>query len=155
MRTKKAWPPAVTSDQHRGCAQQVLSRNGHKTDPELVLYGLRGLSCLRIVVPRAPHWMSQVRPRQTVTSVIGSQLLRPGSPCLHQPTTPSSPDFAFPWKACLRVFFFCLECTTLVCLWLILCHLGLSSNATFSWSHLPLNHSFLHGPYHKYNDFFA
>lgn len=104
MRTKRAWPPAVASDQHRGCDQHVLSRTGHKTDPELVLYGLQGLSCLRIVVPHAPHWTSQVRPRRTVTSVIRSQLLLPGSPCLHPPTAPAFPDFAFPWKACLRAF---------------------------------------------------
>ena len=49
MRTKRTWLPAVISDQHRGCTQQVLSGIGHKTDTELVLYGLQGLNCLRIV----------------------------------------------------------------------------------------------------------
>lgn len=155
MRTKRTWLPSVISDQHHGCAQQVLSRTGCRTDTELVLCGPQGLNCLRMggslcalpiepsllesdpsTSPQAPGWV-------------------PVSPCLYWLVMPSYPHrLAFPCMACLRAFAQVIPSA---------CHaLSQSSSGCFLvlWvsAHIPPSPgsisitvipSFLHGPCHE------
>lgn len=104
LRTRRTWSPAVTSDEHCGRAQHVLSRTGHRTDPELILNGLRGLSCLRIEgsMHTALDEPGQIQTDRHISDQITapSPRLSVSSPAHHA----QFPRLCFPWKACLRAF---------------------------------------------------